>query len=88
LCDEFSSEFDAHYPKKALCQDKGKKQRNKPNRLSDSEAMAILIVLHLSGMRNLKAYYLFYACKHMKGEFPQLVSYNRFVELQGWVCFP
>ncbi len=44
--------------------------------------MTILIAFHLSGMRNLKAYYLFYVCKHMSSEFPRLVSYTRFVELQ------
>lgn len=88
LCDEFSLDFEAYYPKRALRDDNGKKYRNKANRLSDSEVMTILIAFHLSGMRNLKAYYLFYVCKHMSSEFPQLVSYNRFVELQQRVLLP
>ncbi|MDR3118128.1 MAG: hypothetical protein LBU44_01685 [Mediterranea sp.] len=62
--------------------DDGKKRGNKPCRLSDSEVMTILISFHLSGMRNLKHYYLFYVCKHLSGDFPRLVSYTRFVELQ------
>ncbi|KAA6349222.1 hypothetical protein EZS27_003333 [termite gut metagenome] len=56
--------------------------RNKPNRLSNSEIMTILIAFHLSRFRNLKHFYLFYVCKHMGKEFPKLVSYSRFVELQ------
>jgi len=68
--------------------DDGKKHRNKPNRLSDSEVMTILMAFHLSGMRNLKHYYLFYVCKHLTKEFPNLVSYTRFVELQQRVALP
>lgn len=88
LCDEFANDFEVYYPKHALREDNSKRYRNKPKRLSDSEVMTILIAFHLSGMRNLKAYYLFYVCKHMNREFPQLVSYNRFVELQQRVLLP
>lgn len=82
LCDEFVSEFNHHFSKHLLKEDNGKKHRNKPNRMSDSELMTIMIAFHLSGMRNLKAYYVFYVCKHMSAEFPRVVSYTRFVELQ------
>lgn len=63
-------------------EDNGKKHRNKPNRMSNSEIMSILISFHLSHVRNLKAFYLGYVCKHLTSEFPKLVSYSRFVELQ------
>jgi Transposase DDE domain. len=86
LSDEFSKEFDMTIKKHVLNDDNGKRRRNKPNRLSDSEVMTILIAFHLSGMRNLKHFYLFYVCKHMNQEFPSLVSYNRFVELQQQVA--
>lgn len=49
--------------------------------------MTILITFHLSQVRNLKAYYLGYVCKHLTNEFPQLVSYSRFVELQQKALF-
>lgn len=88
LCDEFSNEFKLYYPQHALREDDTKQYRNKPNRLSDSEVMTILISFHLSGMRNLKAYYLFYVYPHLNNEFPKLVSYNRFVELQQQVLLP
>jgi len=65
-----------------------KKHRNKPNRLSNSEILTILIAFHLNGMRNLKHFYVFYVSKHMNEEFPTLVSYSRFVELQQKVALP
>lgn len=88
LCDDFTKEFDKSYKKHILQQVNGKKTRNKPGRLSHSEVMTILITFHLGGYRNLKHYYLFYVSQHLNTEFPQLVSYNRFVELQQQVAFP
>lgn len=88
LTDEFSKEFNSTMFDRRLSDDTGRKRRNKPNRMSDSEVMTILIAFHLSGMRNLKAYYLYYVVKHMNAEFPRLVSYNRFVELQQRVVLP
>ena len=58
------------------------KQRNRKSTLSDSEVMTILILFHSGHYRDLKHYYINHVKKHMKDEFPQTVSYNRFVELQ------
>jgi hypothetical protein len=88
LCDEFSKEFELSYPKHALREDNGRKHRNNPTRLSDSEVMTIVISFHLSGMRNLKAYYIFYVSKHMSDDFSKLVSYTRLVELQQRILMP
>ncbi len=88
LCDDFTKEFEKSYENHVLPQENGKKTRNKPNRLSHSEVMTILITFHLGGFRNLKHYYLYYVCIHMTNEFPKLVSYNRFVELQQQVALP
>lgn len=88
LCDDFTKEFEKSYKNRVLNQDNGKKTRNKPNKLSHSEVMTILISFHLGGHRNLKHYYIFYVSKHMTSEFPKLVSYNRFVELQQQAAFP
>ena len=49
--------------------------------LSQSEIMSILIFFHLSGIRCFKWYYQNFVCNYLKGYFPDLVSYNRFVEL-------
>ena len=88
LCDDFTKEFDKSFKKHILQADNGKKTRNKSGKLSRSEVMTILITFHLGGYRNLKHYYVFYVSQHLNQEFPQLVSYNRFVELQQQVAFP
>ena len=56
--------------------------------MSSSEVMMILVLFHLSQHKNLKHFYLFYVKKHMQTEFPNTVSYNRFVELIRSVLSP
>ena len=68
------------FKKNSVCD--GKRRRNKPCRLSNSEVATILVLFHLSGYRCLKHFYLEQICKNMCSDFPQEVSYNRFVELQ------
>jgi len=41
----------------------------------------ILVLFHSSNYRDFKHFYLDHVCVHHRGEFPRLVSYNRFVEL-------
>jgi hypothetical protein len=43
--------------------------------------MTILIHFHQSQYRTFKAYYSQHLCPHLRGEFPHLVSYGRFVQL-------
>ena len=57
------------------------RKRGPAPRLSMSEVMTILIHFHQSHYRGFKAYYTQHVCQHMRGEFPKLVSYTRFVEL-------
>lgn len=64
---------------------KSKRNYSKPNRLSDSEIMTIVIAYHQSGYKNFKAFYWEYVAKYLKYQFPDLVSYNRFVELMSTV---
>jgi hypothetical protein len=49
--------------------------------LAMSEVMTIMIHFHQASYRNFKHYYQKHVCKYLRGEFPKLVSYNRFVEL-------
>ena len=46
-----------------------------------TEVMTILIYFHQSHYRDFKAYDTQHLSKHMRSEFPALVSYTRFVEL-------
>jgi hypothetical protein len=59
-----------------------KRPYNRPNAMSHSEVITILICFHQSDFRTLKHFYCDYVCAFLKNEFPKLVSYNRFVELQ------
>ena len=45
-------------------------------------------MFHLSRCRDFKHYYLGYVCKHFQNDFPQTVSYNRFVELMQRAILP
>ena len=88
LLDEFCIEFEKATQKSALTTDTTIKRRNRKSKLSDSEVMTIMVLFHYKQFRNLKHFYLHYIRVHMKDEFPQTVSYNRFVELQQKVVLP
>jgi hypothetical protein len=78
--DEFCKLFEPawrHHLFVANCQ-----KRNRKRSLSVSEVMTILILFHSFGYRNLKQFYLEFVCKHLRSEFPHLISYIRFVEFE------
>jgi transposase len=58
----------------------GAVKRRRARSLSVSEVMTILIHFHQSHYRNFKAYYIEHVLPHLRGEFPGLVSYTRFVD--------
>jgi len=58
----------------------GRRHRNRKGRLSASEIITILIAFHQGNFRNFKHFYLMLGVSHSP-EFPDLVSYQRFVEL-------
>jgi len=66
--------------------EEGSIKRKRSSKLSDAEIMTILVGFHLSQIKNFKAYYIFYITTHLGHLFPDLVSYNRFVELQPKVA--
>ena len=53
--------------------------------LCQSEIMTIIIHFHQSDYRTFKGYYTKHVLKYLRREFPELVSYNRFVELMPTV---
>ena len=58
------------------------RRRARESTLCLSEIMVIMILFHLSHYRTFKDYYEHCFIKTLRGYFPALVSYNRFVELQ------
>jgi len=77
--DDFCLVFEPELRKRQLST--GKKTRKRKFTMSMSEIVTITVLFHLSDMRTFKHFYLFYVKMHLKQEFPNTVSYNRFVEL-------
>jgi hypothetical protein len=76
--DDFCLDFIPEFQSRLLS---NTKKRNKPSKLSLSEVMTIQVLFHESGYRKFKDYYKDYVCKRLRSWFPNLVSYNRMVEL-------
>ena len=76
LVDEFCKEY-SEIVAKSLIGNKAKR----PSIMSQSEVITLAIIFQLSGFRTLKHFYIFYVKTHMKDDFPNTVSYNRFTEL-------
>lgn len=76
LVDEFTQKFTPFLQAHSI----GNKSKRPPI-MSQSEIITIMIIFHLSGFRCFKHFYVFYVQKHMKDDFPNTVSYNRFTEL-------
>ena len=86
--DEFDKEFERNIEKQPLlASTDGKKRRRRQAQLSDSEIMTIILLFHFGSFRNFKHYYLVYIKDHLHKDFPNAVSYNRFVELESRVFF-
>ena len=84
--DDFCRQFESGFNQKLIASQT--KQRNRVMKLSLSEVMTIVVYFHISGYRNFKTYYLEQVRKNLTKEFPNLVSYNRFVELMAHTAVP
>ena len=84
--DDFYMEFDQYLKSKQLTN--SKQAPGPKTKLYPSEVMAIIIYFQMSGYRNFKHYYQRHVCRYWQSEFPNLVSYNRFVELMPQVLLP
>lgn len=79
LTDDFCRVFEPIWEQHLL--ETGAKKRQRPSELSLSELMTLTILFHQLRFRQFKSFYLGYACRHLRAEFPKLPSYNRCVEL-------
>lgn len=84
--DDFCQTFEPQWHQSLLQQ--GTIKRVRPTQLSTSEIMTIMIHFHQARYRDFKTYYTDYVQGHLQAEFPQLVSYTRFVELMERVLVP
>ncbi len=76
LVDEFCKEYSELVDKSII----GNKVKL-PSIMSQSEIITLAIIFQLSGFRTFKHFYVSYVKSHMKNDFPNRVSYNRFTEL-------
>jgi hypothetical protein len=88
IVDDFCKEMVRILNENSIECDNSIKRRNKKSKLSDSEVITIMVLFHLKGYRCLKHFYMHYVKVHMKSDFPETVSYNRFVELQSKSILP
>jgi hypothetical protein len=84
--DDFCLGFEPAWRRRSLAS--GARRRVKPGSLSLSEVLTIVVLFHLSGYRDFKTFYRRQVLPHWEAEFPGLVSYNRFVELQRQALVP
>jgi hypothetical protein len=84
--DDFWLQFAPQWQRDLLAT--GQRRRWRATTLHPSEIMTIVILFHQSHYRTFKAFYLQHVQAHLRGEFPTLVSYSRFVELMPSVLVP
>lgn len=85
VVDDFCKYFSEMNGDKLLLTDGNRPRRRRSATMSDSEIMTVLLMFHFGTFRNFKHYYIM----HIRGskDFPNAVSYNRFVELESRVFF-
>ena len=90
MADEFHKVFCRMLDKYSVNAPKisGKRSYHRAGRLTVPEIMTIMILFHNSGYRCLKHFYLNEVCVNLRHLFPQVVSYNRFVELEKEAVIP
>lgn len=81
IADDFCKFSDAMMEKYILKSDK-KRRYHRDSTMSQAEIMLIMIMFHDSDYRCLKHFYPEKVCRHLRHLFPEIVSYNRFVELE------
>jgi len=82
--DDFCLEFEPEWNNRLI----DNKVRIRKTQMFLSEVMTIVINFHNSGYRTFKKYYQIFVVGLFKHLFPNLVSYNRFVELIKSCTFP
>lgn len=84
--DDFNKVFYPQWEKTQLPSSKNKRRRN--GVMIPSEIMTIIIHFHQSHYKDFKNYYLGYVHRHLRQEFPNLLSYTRFLGVMDRVLIP
>jgi hypothetical protein len=84
--DDFCNSFDKNCQNYFLTSNCTK--RKKSCRVSLSEIMTIMILFHRSEYRNFKYFYLYVIMRDLKNDFPNALSYQRFVHIMEYALMP
>ena len=84
--DDFCQKFMPMWESKLL--NEGDRKRLRKNALSVSEIITILIHFHQANYRHFKGFYEGHVRRYLSNEFPNLLSYTRFVSLMPMVLVP
>jgi transposase len=77
FCTDISEQVEQHM---LTC---GKIKRVRQSQIFASEVITLVLWFHLTGSRNFKAFYLYWAKPFLSRYFPNLPSYSRFIELKA-----
>jgi transposase len=86
LIDDFCQAFEPEWEKRLLTT--GRKKRQRPASLCLSELMTLAVLFHQLRFRQFKSFYLLYALRFLRAEFPGLPSYQRCLELMPRCIVP
>jgi hypothetical protein len=84
--DDFWQEFKPSWQQKRL--NSSERQRQRAGILCESEMMTIVIHFHQARYRDFKTYYTQYVQVFLRAEFPQLISYERFIQRLPMILEP
>lgn len=88
IADDFCKEFEKNASEFLLNTDNSHSKRNRKCSMSDSEIITILICFHIGQFRNFKHYYLNHVATALSSDFPDLLSYSRFIQIEHRVIIP
>ncbi len=80
IIDDFYKNFLSELENLKKLEQSDKKFRNRDGKLSDTEMMSIILLFQHSNFINFKRFYLDFVCVYLTDLFPELISYERFVE--------
>jgi len=84
--DDFWKNFEPEWKRRLITE--GASEPKREPGLCLSEVMTLVVLFHIVGYRNFKNFYYGYVLTFLKRDFPNLPSYNRFVELKSQLAFP
>ncbi|UOO81246.1 IS982 family transposase [Uruburuella testudinis] len=88
LVDDFCKTFEPKFNQQRISHQANKKIRQRKASVSTAEIMTVWIYFHQIRYRHFKTYYLFQIKRMLSQAFPNMPSYNRFVELAQRTIIP